>query len=76
METSITSKMISQQTIYGDPENIEIANYMEPKLPQHKEQMEITHTRKNLIQAWKVTLNTFHLRTWLLPNPLSKVGKR
>ena len=31
--------MISQQTIWGDPENIEIANDTEPKLTQSKEQM-------------------------------------
>ena len=54
METSITSEMISQQTICEDPENIEIVNDMEPKLTQSKEQMEIEQTRKNLIQAWKV----------------------
>ena len=61
METSITSEMISQQTICGDPENpnqyctsIEIANDTEPKKTQSKEQMtEIEQTRKNLIQAQK-----------------------
>ena len=30
METTITSETISQQTICGGPENIEIANDMEP----------------------------------------------
>ena len=37
METSITSEVVSQQTICGDPENIEIANDTEPKLTQSKE---------------------------------------
>ena len=46
METSITSEMISQQTICGDPENIEIANDIEPKQTQSKEKMsEIMQTR-------------------------------
>ena len=38
METSITSEMISQQTICGDLENIEIANDTEPKFTQSEEQ--------------------------------------
>ena len=54
MVTSITSEMVSQQTICGDPENIEIANDTEPKLTKSKEQMEIEQTRKNLMKAWKV----------------------
>ena len=54
METSITSETISQQTICGDPENIEITNDTEPKLTQSKEQMEIEQTRKNLMNAWEV----------------------
>ena len=37
METSITSKTISQQTICGDLNNIEIANDTEPKLTQSRE---------------------------------------
>ena len=61
METSITNETISQQTICGDPENlnqdhecIEITNDTELKQTQNKEQMtEIKQTRKNLIQAWK-----------------------
>ena len=60
--------MILQQTMGGDPENIEIVNDMEPKLMQSKEQMEIEQTGKNLIQAWKVFLNTFHPRKWIKPN--------
>ena len=46
--------MVSQQTICGNLENIEIANDTEPKLTQSKEQMEIKQTRKNLIQAQEV----------------------
>ena len=46
--------MISQQTICGDPENIEVINDIELKLTQIKEQVEIEQTRKNLMQAWKV----------------------
>ena len=41
MQTSITSETISQQTICGESENIEILNDTEPKLTQSKEQMEI-----------------------------------
>ena len=51
METTITSEMILQQTICGDPDIIEIANDNEPKLTQSEEQMEIVQTRKNLMQA-------------------------
>ena len=54
METSITSEMILQQPICGDPENIEISNDTEPKLTQSKEQMDIEQTRNNLMQAWEV----------------------
>ena len=54
METSITSEMVSQQTVCGYPGNIEIANDTEPKLIQSKEQMEIEHTRKNLMQTQEV----------------------
>ena len=46
METSITSKMVSQQTICGDIEslNIEITSDTESKLTQNKDQMEIEQT--------------------------------
>ena len=37
METSITSETISQQTICGDLNIIEIANDTEPKLTQSRE---------------------------------------
>ena len=43
--------MVSQQTICGNPENIEVANDIEPKLTQSKGQMEIEQTRKNLMNA-------------------------
>ena len=46
METSITSEMISQQTIYGEPESpnqdhkfVELANDNELKMAQGKEQI-------------------------------------
>ena len=50
METSITSKTVSQQTICGDTEslNIEIANDMESNLTQSTEKMEIEQTKDNL----------------------------
>ena len=51
--------MISQQTICGDLENIEIANDVEPKLTQSKEQIEIMQTKKNLMQTWKVYFKYF-----------------
>ena len=54
METSITSEMVSQQTICGNPENIEVANDIELKLTQSKRQMEIEQTRKNLMNAWEI----------------------
>ena len=62
METSITSEMISQQIIHGEPENhnqdcefIEISNDNELKQAQSKEQItEIKQMRKNLIHAREV----------------------
>ena len=50
METSITSKTVSQQTICGDAESlsIEITNDMESNLTQSKEKMEIEQTKDNL----------------------------
>ena len=68
METSITSETISQQTICGDLNNIEIANDTEPKLTQSREQMEIKKTRINVKNAREYTLNTFHLRKWHIQN--------
>ena len=59
METSITSETISQQTICGESENIEIANDTDPKLNQSKDQMEIEQTRKNLMQAQEVYFKYF-----------------
>ena len=63
METSITSEMISQQTICGEPENPNqdhegIDNDNELKQAQSKEQMtEIEQTRKNLTHAREVCFN-------------------
>ena len=50
METSITSKMVSQQTICGDPEslNIETTHDTECNLTQSKEKMEHEQTKDNL----------------------------
>ena len=51
MEKPITSETISQQTICGDLNNIEIANDTEPKLIQSMEQVEIEQMRINLKNA-------------------------
>ena len=61
METSITSKMVSQPTICGDPEslNLETTNDTEPKLKQSKDQMEIEQTQKNLMKAREVYFKYF-----------------
>ena len=50
METSITSKTVSQQTICGDPKslNIEITSDTESNLTQSKEKMELEQTKDNL----------------------------
>ena len=50
METSITSEMVSQQTICGDTEglNIEITNDTEYSLTQSNKKMEIEQTKDNL----------------------------
>ena len=54
METSITSETISQQTICGDLNDIEIEDDTEPKLSQSREQMEIEQTKINLKNAREV----------------------
>ena len=59
MDTSITSETISQQTICGDLNNIEIANDTEPKLTQSGEQMEIEQMRINLKNAREVYFKYF-----------------
>ena len=61
METSITSKTVSQQTICGDiySLNLEITNDTESKLTQNKGQMEIELTRKNLVKAINVYFKYF-----------------
>ena len=50
METSITSETVSQQTICGDTEglNIEITNNTEYNLTQSNEKMEIEQTTDDL----------------------------
>ena len=61
METSITSEMVSQQTICGDPEslNIEIPPDTECNLTQSKEKMELEQTKDNLKQAREVYFKYF-----------------
>ena len=76
METSITSEMISQQTISGEPEHpnedckiIEIDNDSECKKAQSKEHItEIEQTRKNLIHAREVHFK--YLSSQLIQNCL------
>ena len=52
METSISSKTVSQWTICGDPESLslEITKNTEPKLAS-KEKMKIEQTKNNPMQA-------------------------
>ena len=61
METSITSEMVSQQTICGDVENVslEITGYTEPKLVQSKEKTENKQIMNNLIRARGIYCNYF-----------------
>ena len=67
-------KQQSQQTICGDPENIEIAKDTEPKLTQSKEQMEIEQTRENLMQAWEGYFK--YLSPWRMAHTKSSVRRR
>ena len=62
---SITSEMISQKTICGDNESLELTNNMEYNLNYSKEKTQLEKTQKKLKQARKVFLNTFHCRKWL-----------
>ena len=55
METSITSEMISQQTICGDNEGLELTNDME----YSKEQTEFEKTQNNLKRAREVYFKYF-----------------
>ena len=61
METSITSKMVSQQTICGDVENLslEITRYTEPKLSPSKEKTETKETKNNPIRAREIYCKYF-----------------
>ena len=72
METSITSKMVSQQTICGDTEslNIEITSDTERNLTQSKEKTECEQTEDN--EQEKFILSTFHHREWLIQRPQSQ----
>ena len=58
METSITSETVSQQTICGDPQSLNLET-TEPKLAQSKEKMEIKQTKSNLMQAREVYFKFF-----------------
>ena len=61
METSITSKMVSQQTICGDIEslNLGITYDTESILTQNKDQMDIEQTWENLVKARYVYFKYF-----------------
>ena len=61
METSITSKTVSQQTICRDPEslNIVITCDTECNLTQNKEKTELEQTKDNLQQAEEVYFKYF-----------------
>ena len=61
METSITSKTVSQQTICGDTEslNIEITSDMECNLTQSKEKREIEKTKNKLVRARGIYFKCF-----------------
>ena len=75
METSITNETVSQQTVCGDPEslNLEISKYTEPKLAQSKEKTEIEQTKSNLMcKQEKFTLSAFHHREWLCTKAMVK----
>ena len=61
METSITSEMVSQQTIIGDNESldIEVTNDTQFNLNHSKEQTELEQTKNNLKQAREVYFKYF-----------------
>ena len=61
MEISITSKTVSQQTICGDTEslNIEITSDMECNLTQSKEKREIEKTKNKLMRARRIYFKYF-----------------
>ena len=61
MEMSITSEIISHQTICGDNESLELNNDME----YSKEQMELEKMQNNLKRAREVYFSTFYYRKWL-----------
>ena len=58
METSITSETVSQQTICGDLESLNL-EITEPKLAQSKEKMKIKQTESNLMQTREVYFKYF-----------------
>ena len=61
MEMSITSEMISKQTICGDNKGLNLNNNMESS----KEQTELERMQDNLKKKQeRFILNTFHRRKW------------
>ena len=59
---AITSEMISQQTICGDNESLELTNDMEYNLNYSKTKTELEKTQNNLKQAREVYFKYFHHR--------------
>ena len=64
METSITNEMISQQTICGDNESLELTTDTEYNLNYTKEKTELEKTQNKSGQE-RFILSTFHCRKWL-----------
>ena len=64
METSITSEMVSQQTICRDNESLDIAITSETEchLTHSKEKTELEQTKDNLKQAREVYFKYFPLQ--------------
>ena len=62
METSITSETISQQTICGDNESLELTNDTEYNLNYSKEKTELEKTQNKLKQARKIYFKYFPLQ--------------
>ena len=62
METSITSKLISQQTICGDNESLELTNNTKYNLNHGKEKTNLEKTQNNLNQASEVYFKYFPLQ--------------
>ena len=70
MEMSIPSEMISQQTICGDNEGLNLSNGME----NSKEQTKLERMQNDLRRQERFILSTFPHREWLTPKPQSAIG--